>query len=196
MEMKYAINGKKDAIIIVDVQKDFCPGGALPTPAGDKIIPTLNDYVKKFSKSKALIVATRDWHPPNHTSFKEYGGAWPPHCIQETKGAEFHPELSLPKNTKVVSKGSNPAKEAYSGFDGTDLDEELKSLGIKRLFIGGIATEYCVKNTVLDALRLGFETVLLVDAIQGIDADPDISKRAVEEMLESGAKKINISDLE
>lgn len=193
--MGYVINRKEDAIIIVDVQRDFCPGGALPVPAGDKIIPTLNNYVKKFSEAEALIVATRDWHPPNHISFKEYGGSWPPHCIQGTRGAEFHPDLALPKNTRIISKATKPAKEAYSGFDGTNLGEELKSLGVKRVFVGGIATDYCVKNTVLDALKLGFETVLLEDAIQGIDAKPGDGERAIKEMLEKGAKKITIFDI-
>jgi len=194
--LKYVINKKEDALIIVDVQRDFCPGGALPVPEGNKVVPMLNDYIKKFSKAGALIVATRDWHPPNHISFKAYGGIWPAHCVQETKGAEFHPDIALPKGTKIVSKATNPAKEAYSGFDVTGLGEELKAMGVTRGFIGGLATDYCVKSTVLDALNLGFKTILLEDAVRGVNVKLGDSEKAVKEMLEKGAKKINLSDLE
>ena len=194
--LTYKINGREDALIIVDVQVDFCPGGALPVPEGDKIIPALNEYIKKFSEAGALIVATRDWHPPNHVSFKNQGGLWPPHCIQGTEGAKFHPSLQLPKNVKIVSKAIDPFKEAYSGFEGTDLGDFLKKRGIKRVFVGGLATEYCVKHTVLDALKLGFETFLLEDAVKGMDAKPGDVERAVKEMLEKGARKISISDIE
>ena len=194
--MKYIINKDRDALIIVDVQRDFCKGGALPVPGGEKIVPVLNKYIKKFSEAGALIVATRDWHPPNHLSFKNYGGAWPPHCIQGTPGADFHPDLKLPKDTKVVSKATLHDKEAYSGFDGTDLERELKNAGIRRVFVGGLATDYCVKSTVLDALRLGFETVLLFDAIKGVDVNPGDSERAIREMLDRGAKKGLLSDFE
>ena len=194
--MKYRIDKDKDALIIVDVQRDFCSGGALPVPDGEKIIPTLNKYIEKFSKAGALIVATRDWHPPNHMSFKDYGGTWPSHCIQGTLGAEFHPDLKLPREVKIVSKATSSDKEAYSGFDGTNLERELKDAGIKRIFVGGLATDYCVKSTVLDALRLGFETILLVDAIKGVDVNPGDSKRAIEEMIKRGAKRASMNDLE
>jgi len=194
--MKYYINKNRDALIIVDVQRDFCSGGALPVPEGERIIPVLNKYIEKFSKAGGLIVATRDWHPPNHISFKNYGGTWPPHCIQGTPGADFHPDLKLPKESKIVSKASQADKEAYSGFDGTDLERELRDAGIRRVFVGGLATDYCVKSTVLDALNLGFETVLLLDAIKGVDVNPGDSERAIKEMLESGAKKASLSDFE
>jgi len=194
--MKYRIDKDKDALIIVDVQRDFCSGGALPVPDGEKIIPTLNKYIEKFSKAGALIVATRDWHPPNHMSFKDYGGIWPSHCVQGTLGAEFHPDLRLPREVKVVSKATSADKEAYSGFDGTNLEKELKDAGIKRVFVGGLATDYCVKSTVLDALRLGFETFLLVDAIKGVDVNPGDSERAIEEMIRRGAKRASLNDLE
>jgi len=194
--MKYLINKEKDALIIVDVQKDFCSGGALPVPEGEKIITVLNKYIEKFSKAGALIVATRDWHPPNHISFKNYGGAWPPHCIQETPGADFHPDLKIPREAKIVSKATSADKEAYSGFDGTGLERELKAAGIRRVFVGGLATDYCVKSTVLDALSLGFETVLLLDAIKGVDVNPGDSERAIKEMLKRGAKKGLLSDFE
>lgn len=193
--MKYLIRKDEDALIIVDVQRDFCSGGALPVPEGEKIIPTLNEYIKKFSEAGALIIATRDWHPPNHVSFKKYGGPWPPHCVQGTPGVVFHPDLKLPKDVKIVSKATHANKEAYSGFDGTGLEAELKKDGIRRVFVGGLATDYCVKSTVLDALSLGFETVLLVDAIKGVDVNPGDSERAMAEMLKKGARKAVIDDL-
>ncbi len=194
--MKYKINKSEDALIIVDVQVDFCPGGALPVPEGDKIVPILNRYIEKFDKIGALIVATRDWHPPNHSSFKTYGGPWPPHCIQGTNGAKFHPNLRLPKRTKIISKATDPRKEAYSGFEGTNLGEELKKAGVKRVFVGGLAIEYCVKSTVLDALKHSFEVFLLEDAIKGIGAKPGDIEKAIKEMLREGAKKISLADIE
>jgi nicotinamidase-related amidase len=193
--LKYVISNIEDVLVIVDVQRDFCLGGDLPVPDGDKIVPVLNKYIKKFSEAGDLIIATRDWHPPNHLSFKEYGGTWPPHCVQGTKGAQFHPDLKIPKGTKIISKATAPDKEAYSGFDETTVAEELKTKGIKRVFVGGLATDYCVKSTVLDALKLGFETILLEDAIRGVDAKPGDSKRAIAEMIEKGAKKIALPDL-
>lgn len=192
---KYKV-GKGDALIIVDVQVDFCPGGALPVPEGDKIIPVINEYIRKFYSAGALIVATRDWHPPNHVSFKTQGGLWPPHCIRGTRGAEFHPDLRLPEGAIVVSKATDPMKEAYSGFEGTNLNEELRRAGVKRVFVAGLATEYCVKNTILDALRYGFETFLLEDATKGIDLTPGDVDKAIKEVLERGAKKITLSSLE
>ncbi len=186
---------KKTALIVVDVQKDFCPGGALPVREGDKVVPILNDYIKKFRDAGAPIYATRDWHPPNHISFNTRGGRWPPHCIQNTDGARFHSDLRLPKEASVISKAMNPDEEAYSGFDGTGLEEELKEKGVDSVFVGGLATDYCVKNTVLDAIRLGFKVVLLVDAIRGVDVNPGDSERAVEEMVRRGAVRATIQDL-
>ncbi|MEM2341771.1 MAG: nicotinamidase [Candidatus Bathyarchaeia archaeon] len=194
--MKYKINGREDALIIVDVQVDFCPGGALPVPEGDKIVPVLNEYIRKFDSAGALIIATRDWHPPNHISFRDYGGLWPQHCVQGTKGAEFHPDLRLPNKVLIVSKATDPKREAYSGFEGTGLDEMLRRFGVRRVFVGGLATEYCVKNTVLDALKYGFETFLLEDAVKGIDVNLGDTERAIREMLEKGAKKLSLTDIE
>jgi nicotinamidase-related amidase len=180
---------------VVDVQNDFCPGGALPVPQGDQIIPFLNKYIDKFEKAKARIFATRDWHPPNHISFKRHGGPWPSHCVQGTRGAEFHPALKLPKNVTVISKATNPYKESYSGFDGTDLEKELRDEKTKRIFVGGLATDYCVKRTVLDGLKIGFLTVLLTDAVKGIDQEPVDSEEAVREMIQKGAKTVTFSDI-
>jgi len=191
--MQYTIV-KDDVIIIVDVQKDFCPGGALPVPRGDKIIPILNQYIELFERYGAKIYATRDWHPPNHVSFISQGGKWPPHCVRGTRGAEFHPDLSLPDNTKIISKAIHPKKEAYSGFDGTILSEELEKNESQRVFVGGLATDYCVKNTVLDSLTLAYETHLLVDATLGINLEAYDTQRAIEEMVKKGAKKSKLTN--
>ncbi|MEM3677741.1 MAG: nicotinamidase [Candidatus Bathyarchaeia archaeon] len=183
------------ALIIVDVQRDFLPGGALPVPEGDEVIPILNRYIEIFKKMGGKIFATRDWHPVNHISFRSRGGAWPPHCVQGTKGAEFSETLRLPEDLIVVSKATDPDSESYSGFAGTDLADKLRKHGVKRVFIGGLATEYCVKNTVLDAAEEGFETYFLEDASKGINLNPGDVERAIEEMLEKGALKIRISDI-
>ncbi|MBS7655868.1 nicotinamidase [Candidatus Bathyarchaeota archaeon] len=186
---------RESALIIVDVQNDFLPEGALPVPKGDEVIPVLNKYINLFNKVGASIFATRDWHPLNHASFNTQGGIWPPHCIQNTKGAEFPSSLKLPENAIVISKATNPNAEAYSGFEGTDLAIKLKKLGVKKVFIGGLATDYCVKNTVLDALKEGFKTFLLEDASRGVNLKPEDSKNAIKEMVIKGALKIKIFDL-
>jgi nicotinamidase/pyrazinamidase len=186
--------GKTDALIIADVQNDFCLGGALPVPGGDQVVPVINDYIKIFKKGKASIVATRDWHPPNHISFKTQGGSWPPHCIQNTNGAKFHSNLKLPSGTTIVSKAMNPLKENYSGFEGAELSKTLRKNGVIRVFVCGLATEYCVKNTVLDALKLNFETVLLLDAIAGINVKSGDAQKAIDKMIKSGAETATLSD--
>ena len=193
MQKDYSV-GKIDALIIVDVQNDFCLGGALPVPEGDQVVPFLNDYITIFKKANAGIFATRDWHPPNHISFKAQGGPWPPHCVQNSEGANFHPDLKLPSDTIIVSKATDPLKEAYSGFDGTELAKTLKTQGVMRVFVGGLATDYCVKNTVLDARKLGFETVLLLDAIRGINAKLGDVADAVYAMVKSGAEQGTLTD--
>ncbi|MCW4038902.1 MAG: nicotinamidase [Candidatus Bathyarchaeota archaeon] len=192
--MKTAID-EKSALILIDVQRDFCPGGSLPVPEGEDVIPLLNQYIRKFMQAGAPIFATRDWHPPHHISFKPQGGPWPPHCVQHTEGAEFHSGLKLPEGTKIVSKALEPTEEAYSGFEGTCLAEKLTKMGIRRLFIGGLATDYCVKNTVLDALDLGFDVVLLEDAIKGVDVTVGDSENAIREMIDRGAERAYISQI-
>jgi nicotinamidase/pyrazinamidase len=184
-----------DALIIVDVQRDFCPGGALPIPDGDQVVPVLNQYMQVFDRARAPIYATRDWHPPNHISFTAFGGIWPPHCLQDSEGAEFHPDLDLNAEVQIISKATTLDKEAYSGFDDTDLAESLKKNHTKRVFIGGLATDYCVKNTVLDALKLGWETVLLIDGSRGVNIQPHDSQNAIDEMIWQGAQQITFSDL-
>lgn len=191
--MKFEISDR-DALIIVHVQRDFCLGGALAVRNGDAVVPVLNEYIKIFRKVRAPIYATRDWHPPNHVSFREHGGKWPAHCVQNTKGAEFHSDLNLSKEAKIISGATDPHKEAYSGFEGTSLREELESKGVARVLVGGLATDYCVKSTVLDALKLGFRVVLLEDAVRGIDLKPGDSERAITEMVDAGVKKATLED--
>ncbi len=181
-----------DALIIIDMQNDFCPGGALPVADGDQVVAPLNRYIEKFKREKLPIFATRDWHPEQTKHFKAYGGLWPPHCVQGTKGAEFRADLELPMDTVIVSAGMASDEEGYSGFDGKDekgrsLADLLHAAGVERIFVGGLATDYCVKHTVLDALTQGFKVVLLEDAVRGVNLQPDDSKRAIEEMVRAGA---------
>ena len=184
----------KDALIIVDVQNDFCPGGALAVAEGDKIVPVLNRYIDEFTQAGLPIFATRDWHPQRTSHFNTDGGPWPPHCIQGSKGAQFHPDLKLPPDTVIVSAGMSSDEDGYSGFLGRDdreakLADLLRQRGVERIFVGGLATDYCVKHTVLDGLREGFKVVLLEDAIRGVNLQPDDSKQAIEEMIRAGAIK-------
>ena len=179
-------------LLIVDVQNDFCPGGALPVPGGDRVIPVLNRYIEKCREPQIPIIASRDWHPEKTAHFKAYGGIWPPHCIQDTKGARFHPDLKLPKETVVVSKGMDPEKDSYSAFqafdpEGTPLAELLKSRRVGHLFVGGLATDYCVRASVLDALREGFRATVLADAVCGVELKPGDSQKAFDEMMRAGA---------
>lgn len=169
-----------DALLIVDVQRDFLPGGSLAVPDGDAVVPVLAECVETFARQGQPVFASRDWHPPDHCSFEAQGGPWPPHCIADTPGAEIHPELHLPESATIISKATTVEKDAYSAFEGTDLDARLKDLGVKRLFVGGLATEVCVLNTARDALDLGYEVVLMTDAIRGLDAAE--SEKAVDEL--------------
>ncbi len=182
------------ALVIVDVQTDFMPGGALPVPTGDEVVPVLNSYIELFDRLGRPIVATRDWHPPDHVSFRPRG-PWPPHCVQGTEGAKFHPDLRLPADVIIVSKATEPDREAYSGFEGTEMAEGLRALRVRRLFVGGVATDYCVKATVLDGLKLGFEVFVLTDAIRGVDVNPGDSERALREMLAAGAVLVRFDEL-
>ena len=184
----------KDALIIIDVQNDFCPGGALPVPDGDRVVPVLNRYIEKFTRANLPIFATRDWHPEKTKHFKAYGGLWPPHCIQNTEGAEFRADLVLPGDAVIVSAGTTFDEEGYSGFEGKDkngtgLAELLRRSGVERIFVGGLATDYCVKHTVLDGVKQGFNVVLLEDAVRGVNLKPDDAERAIDEMVRAGARK-------
>ncbi len=195
MEKKQIKIDKRDALIIVDVQNDFLPGGALEVPDSNSIVPVLNKYIEKFSEAGSTIVATRDWHPLNHCSFRDQGGPWPPHCVQGSKGAEFSPDLRLPPDTIIISKATTADKDAYSGFEGTELDSTLRERGIKRLFIGGLATDYCVLNTVKDALGNKYRVYLLIDGIKAVNINPDDGARAEKEMMDAGAVRIKIENV-
>jgi nicotinamidase/pyrazinamidase len=190
-----------DALIVVDMQNDFMPGGALPVPNALTIIPTINRYVELFENANATIVFTRDWHPQNHISFKSRGGPWPPHCIQNTYGAELHPDLRAPKSAIIISKAFKEDEEAYSGFKGIELESKrdlnsvLRGRGVKRVFVSGVVTEYCVKATALDAADLGYQVFLLIDAVKGINQPPGSEEQAVIEMLEKGIVLMTTSDI-
>lgn len=176
-----------DALLIVDVQSDFLPGGSLAVPRGDEVVAVLNGCVQAFRQAGLPVVATRDWHPPDHCSFRPQGGPWPPHCVAGSAGAGFAPGLQLPAQAIVISKATQQQSDAYSGFEGTALDQRLRQAGVGRLFIGGLATDYCVLNTVCDALRLGYQTVLLLDAIRAVDVHAGDGERAIARMLQLGA---------
>ncbi|MDQ6960372.1 MAG: nicotinamidase [Mariprofundaceae bacterium] len=178
------------AFIIADVQNDFLPGGALAVPEGNQVASPLNRCIALFTSNKLPIFATRDWHPANHCSFKSQGGPWPPHCVAGTNGAAFANELNLPDEITIVSKADTQDKEAYSGFQETGLHDHLRSLGIRRLFIGGLTTDYCVLNTAMDALNLGYRVMLLIDAIRALNLKPHDGERAIAEMESAGAHVI------
>lgn len=180
-----------DALIVVDMQKDFLAGGSLAVPQGNDIIPVFNRYIQVFQVKGLMIFATRDWHPSNHCSFKAQGGPWPPHCVQDTEGAQFAPDLNLPSSAIIISSATDPEKEAYSGFQGTDLDQQLRSASIQRLFIGGLATDYCVLSTVKDAIESAYQVFLLQDAIKAVNVKPDDGEKAQAEMIRIGAVPIN-----
>jgi nicotinamidase/pyrazinamidase len=187
---------KTAALLVVDVQKDFCPGGALPAPGGDRIVPPLNHYLAEARDRAMPVYASRDWHPPVTTHFTQYGGEWPPHCVEGTEGAQFHPALELPAETIVISKGDDPSRPGYSAFDGRTADgatllSDLRNRHITRLYVTGIATDYCVKATALDAVRAGFEVRILRDAITGIDVHPGDAERALDEMSRAGARIVD-----
>jgi nicotinamidase/pyrazinamidase len=191
-EESFAIK-RGDALIIVDLQNDFLPGGALAVPEGDRVISPLNDVIQKFQDENLPLFFTRDWHPPHHSSFLESGGSWPVHCVKDTKGASFATGLAVPEGAAIISKASESDTDEYSGLrgfdgDGNRLDEILKRQNIRRVVIGGLATDYCVLNTVLDALDLGCEVYVLTDAVRAVNVKPDDGTRAVRNMTDRGAR--------
>jgi len=184
--------GEKPALLVVDIQNDFCPGGALGVPDGDTIIPRVNRTVTLFERRNLPVLFTRDWHPRETKHFKEFGGAWPAHCIQGTKGARFHADLQVPKKSVILSKGMDPEQDSYSAFQaftdrGRDLESTLHELDVEELFICGLATDYCVRATTLDGLRRGLAIRVLRDAIRGVDLKPGDSEMAIKEMRVNGA---------
>ncbi|OGX07618.1 MAG: nicotinamidase [Omnitrophica WOR_2 bacterium GWA2_47_8] len=188
------------ALLVVDVQNDFCPGGTLAVPQGDTVIPVINRYLRFFNDKELPIFVSRDWHPKETKHFKRFGGIWPMHCVQNTPGANFHATLKLPPEAVILSKGMDPEQDSYSAFqakdeEGRDLKEILEDLQVKHLFVCGLATDYCVKASVLDAIKNGFQTFLLLDAVKGVNMHPQDSRKAIDEMNKKGAKNITITDL-
>ena len=181
--------------MVVDVQNDFCPGGALGVQGGEEIVPVLNRYTDLFLAANRPVFLTRDWHPARTTHFKPFGGIWPVHCVQNTEGAAFHGDLRRDPRMILVSKGTEPDEDSYSAFHARDeagvpLARRLRDLGVQRVFVGGIATDYCVKYTVLDGLREGFAFVVLDDAVRGVNLHPDDSEKALAEMRDAGASRL------
>jgi nicotinamidase/pyrazinamidase len=192
--MSYSIDTQKDALIVVDVQNDFCPGGALEVPEGDAVVPLINRLKDRFVKR----VYSRDWHPADHLSFAQdpdfVDKSWPPHCVQETEGARFHPALEVPADAFFVLKGTEADAEAYSVFDGTGLAGYLREWGVERVFVVGLAEDVCVRFTTLDALREGFATVLVEDGTRGID--PEEIEKTLEEIREQGGQVVTSGEIE
>jgi nicotinamidase/pyrazinamidase len=183
------------ALLVVDVQVDFCPGGALAVKNGDEVVLGLNRIIEAFERRSLPIFFTRDWHPADHISFKSRGGIWPPHCVQGTPGAEFYPSLKIPADAFIVSKGSSRDTEAYSGFQGTDLEERMKSLDVDEIFLGGLTTDYCVRESTLDARKAGFSVTVIEDCIRAVDASPGDGERALADMRSAGARLATSSDV-
>ena len=181
------------ALLIVDVQNDFCPGGALAVPDGDRVVGPLRELATRFADNGLPVIASRDWHPEHSRHFQTGGGPWPVHCVQESRGAAFHPGLQLPEAAIILSKGADPQDDGYSAFAGQDaqgrsLQEILADLEVRQLFVGGLATDYCVRATVLDALSCGLAVTILEDCIAGVEVQPGDSARALKEMVQAGAQ--------
>jgi nicotinamidase/pyrazinamidase len=172
-----------DALVIVDYQNDFCPGGSLGVEGGHELAAPINELARHFD----TVVATRDWHPPDHASFQAQGGPWPPHCVQGSWGAELHPQLDRKRIQHVVNVGSGRDDEGYSGFEGSDLEDFLRERGAEHLYVTGIATDYCVRATTLDGRRLGFDVTVVEDGIRPVEVEPGDGERALEEMRAAGA---------
>jgi nicotinamidase/pyrazinamidase len=170
------------ALVVVDVQNDFCPGGALAVPDGDAVVPVLNAAMDDYP----IVVTTQDWHPANHVSFRTQGGPWPPHCVAGTPGANLHPALRRDRITFGIRKADTPAMDAYSGFQGTDLAERLHGLGVSRIAVGGLATDYCVKATALDAHAAGFQVTVLADACRAVEVQPGDGEAALADLRRAG----------
>ena len=190
------------ALIVVDVQRDFCPGGALPVHQGDRIVPVLNQYLERFTAAGWPIIASRDWHPTGSAHFAGYGGRWPVHCVQHTPGAAFHPDLRLPPSAIVASKGQSRSDEGYSAFEGRigdgqqALGDVLRERAVDTVYVGGLATDYCVQATVLDALHRGLTAVLLLDASRGVNVDAGDAETAIEAMVRAGAEVTTLERLD
>jgi nicotinamidase/pyrazinamidase len=179
--------GLGDALLIVDVQNDFCPGGALAVLEGDKIVPILNQWIVEANAKGVPIFASRDWHPRSHISFKERGGPWPPHCVKGTSGAAFHPGLRLPPDVEIISKAEHPDRDSYSAFGETDLADRLREANVKNVWIGGLTQDYCVRATALDAIQQGFKVHVITDATRAVNVHPGDGQEALDEIRKAGA---------
>jgi nicotinamidase/pyrazinamidase len=186
---------KTDALIIVDVQNDFCAGGAIPTTHGAAIAAMLTPIAEAFAAAGAIIITTQDWHPENHISFRENGGSLPIHCVVDTPGAALHADLQLPATTISIKKGQNPARDTYSGFVDSDLETQLAATGAKRLFVAGLTSDYCVLNTVIDAMDMGYEAYVIGDALDAWNVEPNDGPRALHLMHISGATFTTVEDV-
>jgi nicotinamidase/pyrazinamidase len=188
-------NARHSALLVVDVQNDFCTGGALAVPGSERVVASLNRYLADAAARDMLIYASRDWHPGDTGHFQPFGGVWPVHCVQHSEGARFHPDLRLPPGAIVISKGEDAARHGYSALeghtpDGTPFLEDLRRRGVTHLYVGGLATDYCVKHSVIDAASSGLRVTVLEDAISGVDLEPGDSTRAIAEMREKGAEVV------
>lgn len=183
------------ALLIIDIQNDFCPGGSLAVKDGDAVIAPANRLIETFSAASLPIIFTRDWHPANHSSFSDFGGIWPAHCVKETGGASFHPELKIPVDAIIISKADKIHQDAYSGFEGTSLHEKLKAMSINEIIVGGLATDYCVKNTVLDAVKNKYKTIVAEECIRAVNVQPGDDEKAVKEMKAAGAEFLSVSEI-
>ncbi len=181
---------KKKALIVVDVQNDFCPGGSLAVTDGDKVVAPLNKLINEFLDRGDPVFKTRDWHTARTKHFATYGGTWPVHCVAGTHGAEFHPDLLDDPRITIISKGVDESADGYSGFDGTNLAELLHQKGVEEVWVGGLATDYCVKHTALDALREGFKVKALTETMRAVNVNPNDGAQAIEEMRKAGAEII------
>jgi nicotinamidase/pyrazinamidase len=183
-------------LILVDIQNDFCPGGSLAVKGGDEIVPVVNRLIQAFP----TVVSTQDWHPAHHISFQERGGPWPPHCVQGTRGAQLHRGIETARITNYFKKASDPDRDAYSEFEGFDaegrpLDTYLHNRGIRRIYLVGLATDYCVRATAIDGLRSGYETYVVTDAVRAVNVDQNDGNKALTEMAGLGAKLIQSSEI-
>jgi len=184
-----------DALLVVDLRRDFLPGGSLAIPAGDTVLEPANRCLQRFAALGLPVYASRDWHPPGHSSFRSAGGRWPPHCVAGTPGAEFDSALRLPSDTGIVSKGGAGGDDGYSVFGGTDLHRRLQAQGVRRLFVAGLATDFCVLNSVMAALALGYAVAVLRDAVAAVDMRPGDGERALAPMQAGGAMLAATADL-
>lgn len=184
-----------DALLIADVQNDFLPGGALGISGGDTIIPILLNYLRRFHARGLPIFLTRDWHPPNHCSFRNQGGLWPVHCVAGSPGSLPPPAFEAPASAVIIYKAIDAGQEAYSAFQSTTLHRHLQAIGVRRLFIGGLATDYCVLNTVKDARALGYDVCLLMDGIKAVNLKPEDGRHAEQEMIRLGATPIKLETI-